>query len=75
MLLSMESWRFIRRIEENFQVGERFTWEEMRKIAPPCAITPSRSELSLKLVRELIRAGRLSATQTKLKQAEFILND
>ena len=73
MPLTMDAWKLLGAIERKFQAGDTFTWQEIRDIAPPCAITPSRNDLARRLVRELIKAGRLTNSDKNLRQAKFTL--
>lgn len=75
MPLTMDAWKLLGAIERTYKPNEVFTWGEMRNIAPPCAITPSRNDLALRLVRELIKSGWLQNSKTNLRESTFKLNE
>lgn len=70
-MLSREAWRLFMALEKQFGVGGWFGWYDAESVAPPCAITPSRMELSKRLMNELLKAGSLHCDSEEMKSGRF----
>ena len=69
-MLSRDAWRLLDALERNFG-KDQFGWYDAERVAPPCAITPSRLELSKRLMNELVRSGSLYCNSEQIKRGRF----